>query len=103
MGGGLGDQAGNANALASDAPPANRDRLKPVSFGSSHIQAIAFLDRGRVDARTILTYGQSENPRSPWSSDQTRMFAQKRWVQFPFTAAQIRRAAISREVVGARR
>ena len=32
---------------------------------------------GRVDARTILTYGQSENPRSPWSKDQTRLFSKE--------------------------
>ncbi|MGN6252406.1 MAG: penicillin acylase family protein [Marmoricola sp.] len=103
LGGGLGDQAGNANALASADPLSHRDHYKPVSFGSSHIQAISFLDHGRVDARTILTYGQSEDPRSPWSSDQTRMFAHKRWVHFPFTAREIRRQAVSREVVTAPR
>ena len=66
-----------------------------MSYGSSHIQAIAFLPNGQVDARTILTYGQDENPKSPWSSDQTRMFSQKKWVHFAFTHKQIRRQAIS--------
>lgn len=103
LGGGLGDQAGNANALASLDPLSHRGAYKAVSFGSSHIQAISFLDHGRVDARTILTYGQSDDPRSPWSSDQTRMFAQKRWVHFPFTAREIRRHRVSREVVTAPR
>jgi acyl-homoserine-lactone acylase len=99
LGGGLGDQAGNANALASRSPQSNKGRYKPVSYGSSHIQAISFLSGGRVDARTILTYGQSENPRSPWSTDQTRLFSQKRWVHFAFTAKQIRNQAISRQVI----
>jgi acyl-homoserine-lactone acylase len=103
LGGGLGDEAGNANALASKGSVANKGRYKAVGYGSSHIQAIAFLAGGKVDARTILTYGQSENPASPWSTDQTRMFARKQWVHFAFTPAQIRADAISRKVVSARR
>jgi acyl-homoserine-lactone acylase len=92
LGGGLGDAAGNANALASTTPDQNRDRFKPITYGSSHIQAIAFQDKGRVQARTILTYGQYENPRSRWSEDQTKLFSKGKWVAFPFTAAEIQRA-----------
>jgi acyl-homoserine-lactone acylase len=99
LGGGLGDEAGNANALASRSPSANGDFLKPVTYGSSHIQAISFLSGGRVDARTILTYSQSENAGSPWSSDQTRLFSQKKWVSFPWTDAQIRAQRVSRVTV----
>jgi acyl-homoserine-lactone acylase len=99
LGGGIGDEAGNANALASRNPSENRGFLKPVTYGSSHIQAISFLSGGRVDARTILTYSQSENPASPWSSDQTRLFGQKKWVSFPWTDAQIREQRISRVTV----
>ena len=91
LGGGLGDLAGNANALASIKPEQNGDRFRPVTYGSSHIQAIAFLDKGRVRARTILTYGQYENPRSRWSRDQTKLFSKGKWVSFPFTAAEILR------------
>ncbi len=103
LGGGLGDQAGNANALQSEAPgpQSNKSRYKAIDYGSSHIQAIAFLPHGGLLARTILTYGQSEDPRSPWSSDQTRMFGKKRWVHFAFTPRQIRRQEISRQVVSA--
>ncbi len=64
LGGGTGDDAGNANALASYQPVQNKGRYKPVTYGSSHIQAIAFKGRGKVSARTILTYSQYENPRS---------------------------------------
>lgn len=95
LGGGLGDQAGNANALASKPPTDNSGFLKPVTYGSSHIQAVSFLDDGQVDAHTILTYGQSDNPVSPWSSDQTRMFSQKQWVEFPWTPAQIAAQEVS--------
>lgn len=99
LGGGSGDAVGNANALASRWVRDNRDRLRPITYGSSHIQAIAFLDGGRIDARTILTYGQSENPRSPYSSDQTRLFSQERWVRFAWTDEQIRRDLVRRYAV----
>jgi len=102
LGGGTGDAVGNANALASRWVRANKDRYRPITYGSSHIQAISFLPGGRVGTRTILTYGQSEDPGSPWSSDQTRMLARGRWVHFPWTDAQIHRQQVSRRVVSSR-
>lgn len=103
LGGGLGDEAGNANALASRNPVQNGDRYKPVTYGSSHIEAISFLDGGGLDARTILTYGQSEDPTSPWSKDQTELFGKKEWVSFPFTAAQIKADRVTTETLSAAR
>jgi acyl-homoserine-lactone acylase len=94
LGGGLGNEAGNANALASRSPITNRQRFRPITYGSSHIQSIAFTGRRGLSARTILTYGQSENPRSPYSSDQTRLFSQERWVRFPWTPQQVRRQLV---------
>jgi acyl-homoserine-lactone acylase len=91
--------AGNANALASRLPASNTDRLRPISYGSSHIQGVAFRDRGQVAARTVLTYGQSTDPTSRWAHDQTRLFSRERWVKFPFTRAQVDRQRISRQVV----
>jgi acyl-homoserine-lactone acylase len=99
LGGGLGDEAGNANALASRNPVANSSRYKAITYGSSHIEAISFLDGGGLDAKTILTYGQSENPRSPWSKDQTELFGKKQWVSFPFSVAQIKAARLSTQTV----
>lgn len=94
LGGGEGDLAGNANALASIDPTTNTDRYKPITYGSSHIQAVSFLANGRVQPRTILTYGQYLDPTSPWSSDQTRLFSQEKWVRFPWTKAQIRKQLV---------
>jgi acyl-homoserine-lactone acylase len=99
LGGGTGDTVGNANALASRWVKDNKDRYRPITYGSSHIQAIAFLSGGRVNARTILTYGQAEDPHSPWSTDQTRMFSKKRWVHFAWTPAQVRKDLVRRYVV----
>ena len=101
LGGGLGDLAGNANALSSYRPLQNRARFRPVTYGSSHIQAVAFLDDGRVLPRTILTYSQHENPRSRFSSDQTRLFSQERWVRFAWTTADIRRQLLRVERISA--
>lgn len=99
LGGGTGDAVGNANALASRNPRANREAYRPITYGSSHIQAISFLPGGRVDTRTILTYGQAEDPTSPWSRDQTRLFSRGQWVHFPWTEAQVRRQLVERYVV----
>ena len=99
LGGGSGDAAGNANALASYKPEQNADHYRPITYGSSHIQAIAFLSGGKVNAHTILTYSQSEDPTSPWSADQTRLYAQKKWVKWAFTQRQIRRGTIQVERV----
>jgi acyl-homoserine-lactone acylase len=101
LGGGEGF-AGNANAVSSRTPAANTNYPYPVSYGSSHIQAVAFEDGGRVRAMTILTYGESMNRRSRWSWDQTRMFSRKQWVHFPFTPAEIRRDAVRTYTVSGR-
>jgi acyl-homoserine-lactone acylase len=101
VGGGEGF-AGNANAVSSRLPAANTDRLYPISYGSSHIQAVAFRDRGRLAARTILTYGQSMDPTRAISRDQTRLFGREAWVRFPWTDAQIARKEVRRYVVGGR-
>jgi acyl-homoserine-lactone acylase len=97
IGGGEG-YAGNANAVASRMPGANTDHRYPVSYGSSHIQAVAFTERG-VRANTILTYSQSTDPTSPWSADQTRLFSREKWVPWAFTRSQVAADRISREVV----
>ena len=80
----------------------HRSRLYPVSYGSSHIQAIAFRPHGGVTARTILTYGESIDPSRPTSKDQTRLFSRERWVSFPWTPRQVRRDAVRTYVVRGR-
>jgi acyl-homoserine-lactone acylase len=99
LGGGTGDSVGNANALASRWPEDNTDRYRPITYGSSHIQAISFLAGGGVDARTILTYGQSEDPTSPWSEYQTRIYGNGEWVHFPWTDEQLAQHTVSEYTV----
>ncbi|HWU31944.1 MAG TPA: penicillin acylase family protein, partial [Marmoricola sp.] len=87
--GGEGDASGNANATMSRSPQYNTKYYSPVNYGSSHIQEVAFIGKIGMDIHTILTYSQYEDPTSPYSSDQTRMFSRKQWVVFPWTPAQI--------------
>ena len=101
IGGGEGF-AGNANAVSSRLPAANLGRLYPISYGSSHIQAIAFRADGRLTARTILSYSQSMDRTKRISQDQTRLFSQERWVSFPWTTRQIRGDAVRTYVVRGR-
>jgi acyl-homoserine-lactone acylase len=102
LGGGTGDAVGNANALASRWPEDNTDRYRPITYGSSHIQAISFLAGGGLDAHTILTYGQSEDPTSPWSEDQTRIFGDEGWVSFPWTDDEIGQQTVDTYTVSSR-
>jgi len=99
LGGGDGDMAGNANAQHSRSPVQNSSYYKPITYGSSHIQAISFQPNGEVDARTILTYGQSENPERSSHQDQTQLFSDREWVTFPWTDAQINAQQVSSKVV----
>jgi len=66
-----------------------RGRYDPVT-GSSFVMTAAFDRRGRPRGQAILSYSQSENPRSPHYDDQTRLFSQKRWLTMRFTERQIR-------------
>jgi acyl-homoserine-lactone acylase len=59
-----------------------------VNHGSSYVQAVQ-LTGGCPNARTILTYSQSVNPRSPYFADQTRMYSRREWNPMRFCAKEI--------------
>ena len=68
--------------------------------GASFVMAAAFDDAGGVRGEAILSYSQSEDPRSPHYADQTRLFSQEQWLPMRFTEPQIRSdPAYSRSVV----
>jgi acyl-homoserine-lactone acylase len=101
VGGGTGAE-GNANVVESQRATHNLDALYPVTYGSSHVQRIAFTDGG-VDAATVLTYGNSTDPTRASSADQTRLFGREEWVDFPFTAAEVADGAVRTYTVGGTR
>ena len=60
-----------------------------VAHGSSYVQVVSFDGDGCPDARSILTYSQSTDPTSPYYADQTRMYAEKKWVTMRFCEADV--------------
>ena len=96
-------ELGFFNVVIGKDPYANdRNELYRVNYGSSHIQAVSFTDSS-VEASTILTYGQSEDPNSPHYRDQTELFSRSGWVSFPYTTSQIAEQKISERTVSANR
>jgi acyl-homoserine-lactone acylase len=94
--GGPGDPNGDFNAIYSTFTAGSG--FAPVQEGSSYVQAVTWHDGPCPDAATILTYSQSANPRSPFHSDQTRLFSRKQWLPDHFCDAA--RAAISTTTLG---
>jgi acyl-homoserine-lactone acylase len=58
--------------------------------GSSFVMTAAFAGKGKPRGDAILSYSQSENPRSKHYADQTKLFSRKRWLPMRFTQKQIR-------------
>lgn len=65
-----------------------------VTSGSSTVMMIRMTRKG-PQGGTVMTYSQSENPRSRHHADQTRLYANRRWVPLTFTGKQINRKAKS--------
>jgi acyl-homoserine-lactone acylase len=81
--GGPGDPNGDFNAINVDWVPGKG--VSDIEHGSSYVQAVTWRDGTTCpDARSILTYSESTNPKSPFSGDQTRLFSQKKWVAVRF-------------------
>ncbi|HVE68381.1 MAG TPA: penicillin acylase family protein [Solirubrobacteraceae bacterium] len=66
-----------------------------VNHGSSFVM-VARPDGRCSDMRTLVTYSQSENPESPYSGDQTRMYSRKQWNDVPFCAHELAAAPLAR-------
>jgi acyl-homoserine-lactone acylase len=95
------DPEGCFNVITSDRD--DQGRYDPFT-GSSFIMTAAFKGRGKPTAQALLSYSQSENPRSKHFADQTKLFSAKQWLPMRFTDRQIRRdPAYTRKVVSARR
>ena len=55
------------------------------------MQVVTWDKRPCPDARTILTYSQSTDPRRSHSADQTRLFSRKQWVRERFCRRDVLR------------
>ncbi len=85
--GGPGDPNGDFDAIYANFVAGKG--FDPVTMGSSYVQAVSWNDSPCPDARTILTYSLSTNPRSPFFDDQTAMFSRKQWVHERFCARDV--------------
>jgi acyl-homoserine-lactone acylase len=59
-----------------------------IDIGTSYLQIVAFEEEGPV-AWTLLPYGQSSDPASPFALDQLPAFSAKQWYIVPFKAADV--------------
>jgi acyl-homoserine-lactone acylase len=62
--------------------------------GDGWVLAVEFADTPR--AYSVLAYGQSPNPDSPWHADQAAMFARGTFKRVAFTAADVDASAVAR-------
>ena len=62
--------------------------------GNSYIQVVTWDESDCPVADTILSHSQSTDPASPYYGDQSREYADKRWVRFPFCADDIAAAQV---------
>jgi acyl-homoserine-lactone acylase len=77
--------------------------MEPSGQGDSYVQVVTFGAAG-VEADTMLSHSESDDPASLHSGDATRAFAAKRWQRFPFTDQAIDSdPAVSRVVVSGTR
>jgi acyl-homoserine-lactone acylase len=86
--GGPGDPDGGFNAINVGWLPGKG--VAAPEHGSSYVQVVTWRRGSCPDARTILTYSQSTNPKSPFFSDQTKLFSRKKWVAERFCQKAIR-------------
>ncbi|WP_323752359.1 penicillin acylase family protein [Marinobacter sp.] len=61
----------------------------PVTYGNSYIQTVSWQEDGTPLAEGFVTYSQSTDPASPYYRDMTESYAEKQWVRFPYTDADI--------------
>ncbi len=85
--GGPGDPNGIFNAIYPTFTPGTG--YGPIQLGSSFIQVVTWGKQRCPIARNILTYSESDNPRSSHHFDQTRLFSRKRWLRDRFCMPSI--------------
>jgi acyl-homoserine-lactone acylase len=81
-------EEGCFNAIEPDGTLRPDGTYTDVDSGATFIMAVELTPTG-PRTRTILTYGQSANPTSPFHTDQTRLYAAKQWVTERFTEHEI--------------
>lgn len=77
-----------ARGLVLNAITGLTDQGYPVNYGSSFVMAMRFTDDD-PEAFAFVTYGQSDDPSSPYHVDQTKAFSDKSWRKVLYTEQDI--------------
>jgi acyl-homoserine-lactone acylase len=62
--------------------------MEGEGHGNSYLQIVAFGNQ-HVDAYTLLSTSQSDDPASNHYRDASRLYAEKHWLHFPFEKSNI--------------
>lgn len=68
--------------------PLDANPYGEVFDGSSLVMTTELTSSGPV-SQGILTYSQATNPRSPYYDNMTKLYSEHKWVDLPYTAAQL--------------
>lgn len=92
------DRSGLFSIINVDRDPETGHYVNP-RHGNTFTQVVSFGASGCPRISTNMTYGQSQNPQSPWFVDQTRMYRDKQWFDVPFCRSDIERQTRSLTVL----
>ena len=67
----------------------------PFAGAAAYPEVLEVTGKRATVARGVLAYSQSANPASPHYSDMTQAYSAKRWIELPFTQAEVAAAAVS--------
>ncbi|MDX1497540.1 MAG: penicillin acylase family protein, partial [Salinisphaeraceae bacterium] len=77
------DRHGLFSIINVDWDPTTGNYANP-HHGNTYTQVVSFDGGPCPRLSTNTTYGQSQDPTSPWHSDQTHMYSNKQWIDVPF-------------------
>jgi acyl-homoserine-lactone acylase len=86
------------SSLGTSTNPVSAAPYGQVYDGSSLVMTTQLNPSGPV-SQGILTYSQATDPRSPWYSNMTKLYASRRWVALPYTQAQLKQSHPERTLV----
>jgi acyl-homoserine-lactone acylase len=78
------------SSIGANVDPVNAAPYGQVYDGSSLVMTTQLNPGGPV-SQGILTYSQASDPTSRWYENLTKLYARRRWVKLPYTAAELKR------------
>ncbi|MDH4042120.1 MAG: penicillin acylase family protein, partial [Gammaproteobacteria bacterium] len=90
---------GNMGVFGAISASLQQGGYRNPGSGNSYIQVVTWDESDCPIADTILTHSQSVQPTSDHYSDQSKLYADKRWVRFPFCEEDIAARQIGETLV----